>query len=118
MYTLRKQKCQPRRPYPAKRSISIREESKLLQDKTKIRQYIFTTPALQRILEGKLQHKEGTYTKGEKQDKNHLFKKPKGENHMYIMPATKTNITGTTNHLSLISLIINELNSPIKKTQS
>ena len=35
MYTLRKQKCQPMLPYPAKLSISIHDETKILQDKTK-----------------------------------------------------------------------------------
>ena len=66
MYTLRKQKCQPMLPYPAKLSISIHDETKILQDKTKFRQYLSTNRALQRILEGKLQHKEGTYTKEKK----------------------------------------------------
>jgi hypothetical protein len=49
------------------------------------------------------------------QDINHLTIKPEGENHVYIMPPTKTNITGTNNYLSLISLNINGLNSPIKR---
>jgi hypothetical protein len=40
---------------------------------------------------------------GGEQDINHLTTKPKGENHMHIMPSTTTNITGTKNHLSLIS---------------
>jgi hypothetical protein len=33
---------------------------------------------------------------------------------MQLMPPTNTNMTGTNNHLSLISLNINGLNSPIK----
>ena len=40
---------------------------------------------------------------------------PKKENHMHIIPPTKTNITGTNNYLSLISLNINGLNSSIKR---
>jgi exonuclease III len=34
---------------------------------------------------------------------------------MHIKPPTKTNITGTNGHLSLISLLINGLNSPVKR---
>jgi hypothetical protein len=49
-----------------------------------------------------------------KQNINHLTTNPKGRNHMYTMSPTKTNIKGTNNHLSLISLNINGLNKPIK----
>ena len=34
-----------------------------IKKKTKFKQYLSTDTTLQRILEGKLQHKEGTYTK-------------------------------------------------------
>ena len=63
MQTLREHKCQPRLLYPAKLSINIDGETKIFQDKTKFKQYLSTNPALQRILEGKLQHKEDTCTK-------------------------------------------------------
>jgi hypothetical protein len=63
MQTLREHKCQSRLLYPAKLSINIDGENKISQDKTKLRQYLSTNPALQRILEVKLQHKEGTCTK-------------------------------------------------------
>jgi hypothetical protein len=63
MQTLREHKCQPKLPYSAKFSINIDGETKILQDKTKFKQYLSTNPALQRFLEGKLQHKEGTCTK-------------------------------------------------------
>jgi hypothetical protein len=36
-------------------------ETKVFHDKTKFIQYIFTNPALQRIIKGKLQHKKGNY---------------------------------------------------------
>ena len=36
------------------------------------------------------------------------------ENHTHIIPPPATKITGTNNHLSLISLNINGLSSPIK----
>jgi hypothetical protein len=62
MQTLREHKCQPRLLNTEKLSIN-KEEEKVFQDKTKFKQYLSTNPALQRILEGKLQHKEGTYTK-------------------------------------------------------
>jgi hypothetical protein len=63
MQTLREHKCQPRLLYPTKLSINIDGKTKILQDKTKFKQYLSTNPKLQRILKGKLQHKEGTYTK-------------------------------------------------------
>ena len=63
MQTLREHKCQPRLLYPAKLSINIDGENKIFQDKTKFKQYLSTNRALQRILEGKLQHKKDTYTK-------------------------------------------------------
>jgi hypothetical protein len=90
MQTLREHKCQPTLLYPAKFSINIDEEIKIFQDKTKFKQYLSTNPALQRILEGKLQHKVSTYTK-EKQDTKHLTTKPKEENHKYIKSPTKSN---------------------------
>lgn len=51
-------------------------------------------------------------TQKKKQDINHLTTKPKGENHIYLMLTTTTNITGANTHLSLVSLNINGLNSP------
>jgi hypothetical protein len=57
----REHKCQLL--HPAKLSLNIDGETKIFQDKTKFTQYPSTNPALQRILEGKLQHKEGTYIK-------------------------------------------------------
>jgi hypothetical protein len=59
---LREHKCQPRLLYPAKLSITIDGETKIFHDKNKFIQYLSTNPALQRIIDGKLQHKEGNYT--------------------------------------------------------
>jgi hypothetical protein len=59
--TLKEQKCQPRLLYPAKLSITIDGETKVFHDKTKFTQYLCTNSALQRIIKGKLQHKEGNY---------------------------------------------------------
>jgi hypothetical protein len=56
--TLREHKCQPRLLYPAKLSITVDGENKISHDKTKFTQYLSTNPALQRIIDGKHQHKE------------------------------------------------------------
>jgi hypothetical protein len=58
MQNLREHKCQARLLNPAKLSINIDGEAKIFQEKNKFKQYLSTNPALQRILEGKLQHKE------------------------------------------------------------
>jgi hypothetical protein len=60
--TLREHKCQPRLLYPAKLSIAIDGETKVFHDKTKFTHYLFRNPALQRIIKGKHQHKDGNYT--------------------------------------------------------
>jgi hypothetical protein len=59
MQTLREHKCQTRLLYPAKLSITIDVEIKVFHDKTKFTQYLFMNPALQRIIKGKHQHKDG-----------------------------------------------------------
>jgi hypothetical protein len=59
MQILRVHKCQPRLLYPAQLSITINGENKVYHDKTKFTQYL---PALQKIIRGKLQDKEGNYT--------------------------------------------------------
>jgi hypothetical protein len=60
--TLRDHKSQPRLLYPAKLSISIDGENKIFNDKNKFTQYLSINSALQRIINEKLQHKEGNYT--------------------------------------------------------
>jgi hypothetical protein len=63
MPTLREHKCQPAGATILSRTpINIEGETKIFQDKTKFKQYVSSNPALQRILEGKLQHKEDTCT--------------------------------------------------------
>ena len=47
---------------PKKISITIDEETKVFHDKTKFIQYLSTNPALERIIMGKHQHKDGNYT--------------------------------------------------------
>ena len=60
--TLRELKCQPRLLYLANLSITIDGETKVFHYKTKFTQYLSTKPALQRIIKGKHQHKDGNYT--------------------------------------------------------
>jgi len=60
--TLREHKCKPRLLYLPKLSINIDGETKIFQDKTKFTQYLSTNPALERVIDGKLQHKKGSYT--------------------------------------------------------
>ena len=73
--TLREHKCQPRLRYPAKLSITVDGKTKVFHDKTKFTQYLSMNPDLQRIINGKHQHKDRNYTleKGRKQS----FNKPK-----------------------------------------
>jgi hypothetical protein len=59
---LREYKCQSRLLYPAKLSNTIGRKTKIFHDKTKFTQYLSTNPALQRVIDGKHQHKEGNYT--------------------------------------------------------
>jgi hypothetical protein len=61
---LRDHKCQPRLLYPAKLSNTVHGETKIFLDKTKLTKYLSTYPAQQRIIDGKLQRKEGNYTRG------------------------------------------------------
>jgi hypothetical protein len=56
--TLKEHKCQPKLLYPAKLSITIDGENKILHDKTKFTQYLSTNSAPQRIIDGKHQDKE------------------------------------------------------------
>jgi hypothetical protein len=51
--TLREHKCQPRLLYPAKLSITIDVETKVVHEKTKLTHYLSTNPALQRIIKEK-----------------------------------------------------------------
>jgi hypothetical protein len=60
--TLREHKCQPRLLYPAKLSITIDGETKVFHDKTKFTHYFSMNPALQTIIKGKHQLKDGNYT--------------------------------------------------------
>jgi hypothetical protein len=59
--TLKEHKCQPKLLYPAKLPITIDGETKIFHDKTKFIQYLSINAALQRIIDGKHQHKEENY---------------------------------------------------------
>jgi hypothetical protein len=73
--TLRERKCQHRLLYPVKLLITIDGETKIFHDKTKCTQYLSIHPALQRIIDGKHQHKEGNYTLEKTREES--FNKPK-----------------------------------------
>ena len=62
MQTLREHKCHPKLLYPAKLSITIDGETKIFHDKTKFTQYLSTNPALQRIIGGRHEYREGNFT--------------------------------------------------------
>ena len=55
---LRDHGCKPRLLYPAKLLFTINGENKIFQDKNKFKQFAATNPALQKVIEGKLQPKE------------------------------------------------------------
>jgi hypothetical protein len=57
IHNLREHKCQPRLLHPEKLSITIDRETKISHDTIKLTQYLFTNPALQRTIDGKLQYK-------------------------------------------------------------
>jgi hypothetical protein len=60
--TLREHKCYFRLLYPAKLSITIDRENKIFHNKIKFTQYLSTNADLQRLINGKHQHKERNYT--------------------------------------------------------
>ena len=64
----------PRLLYPAKLSITLDGETKVFHDKTKFK-HLSMNPALQRIIKGKYQHKNGNYTL--EKAKKESFNKPK-----------------------------------------
>jgi hypothetical protein len=65
--------------YLAKFSIAIHEETKRFHDEPNFKQYFSIDPAPQKIIEGKLQHKEETTPK-KKQETNLLTTNTKGSN--------------------------------------
>jgi hypothetical protein len=58
---LRKHRCQPRLLYPAKLSITVDGETKVLHDKTKFTHYLSMNTALQRVITEKNQYKDGIH---------------------------------------------------------
>ena len=58
LQSLRDHGCKPRLLYPDKLSFTINGENKIFHDKNRFKQYISTNPALQKVVEGKRQHKK------------------------------------------------------------
>jgi hypothetical protein len=48
--------------FPANLLITIDEDTKVFHDKSRFIQYLSPNPALQRIIKGRHQHKEGNHT--------------------------------------------------------
>ena len=104
MQTVREHKCYyilPRLLYPAKLFINIDGETKIFQDKTKFKQYLPTQPYRGSWKENSNKRKIPVPKKGE--DIKHLTTKSKAKSHKHIKPPTKTKISGTNSHLTLIS---------------
>jgi hypothetical protein len=59
---LTKHECQPKPLFPARHSITVDGKINIFHDKNKFTQYLSTNPAFQRLINEKLQHKEGNYT--------------------------------------------------------
>jgi hypothetical protein len=100
--------------YPTKLSIIIDGETKIFHDKNKFTQHLSINPALQSIINGKLQQKEGNYTL-EKQGNSLLLTNQKDDSHKIIIPLLKTKITESNSTFSLIFLNNNGLNSARKR---
>ena len=83
--------------YSAKLSITIDGETKVFHDKTKFTQYVSMNPALQRIIMGKHQYKDGNYAL---EKESNLSTNLKEDSYMNRIP-TLTKITGSKNLLFL-----------------
>jgi hypothetical protein len=82
----------------------------------KFKQYLSTNPALQRILDKKNYNTRRETTPAKKQEIDLLTINPIQESHTNIISPLTTKIRGSNTHWCLISLNINGLNSPNKKT--
>ena len=110
---LRDQECKHRLLHPAKLSITTDGENRIFHDKTKFNLYLSTNPALQKVLEGKFQPNEVSYTQKTQATSNltpHTSKPQRRETHEHYHRKMK----GINNHWPLTSLNINGLNPPIK----
>jgi hypothetical protein len=112
--TLREHKCQARLLYQEKHSITIDGETKVFHEKTEFTQYLSMNPALQRIIKGKHKHKDRNYTLDKA--KNNPSTNLKEDSRKNRIPTLTTEITGSNNYVSLISLNINGVKFPNKKT--
>jgi hypothetical protein len=69
--------------YPAKLSIIIDGENRIVHEKTKFIHFLSINAALQRIIDGQYQHKVGNYTL-EKKARKYLSANPKEDSHTDI----------------------------------
>ena len=89
--TPREHKWQPSQLCQAKLSVTLSGEPKLSHDKTKFKQYLSTNPALQKIIEGILQHKEGNYTHKKTRNQSAHNKHRRGEPHKHKFTTNNKN---------------------------
>jgi hypothetical protein len=90
-------------PYTAKLSNTIDGDTKLFHVKTKFTQYLYTNPALQRIITGKHQYKDRNYIL--EKTKSNPSTNQKENSHKKRVPTLTTKITGSSQvwqHTSLI----------------
>ena len=81
LQTVRGHRCKPSLLYPEKLSITIDEENKIFHDNDRFKTYLFTTPALQKVLEGKFQPEESLKNTGKRQP--HTSKTQRKETHKH-----------------------------------
>ena len=79
------------------------------------KQYLSTNQALQKELEGKFNPRKITSSKETQEISNSILAKTREARMHTHTTTTNIKITGINNHWSLISLNINDLNSPIKR---
>ena len=106
---IRDHRCQTKILHLAKFSITLDKERKKFPDRTKFKQDLSINPALQKVLERKLQSKRFITLK-EREGINNL----RAANQEWRSPHHDKKITGISKHCSLITLNINGLSSPIK----
>lgn len=112
--TLREHKCQTRLLYPAKHSISIDGETKICQDKTKFKHYLYLQIQPYKGSQKENSNTRNVHTAMKRHDISISQQTQKKRTTSTKRHQKKTGITGTNSHLTLKSLNINGLNSSIK----
>jgi hypothetical protein len=112
----------PRILYPAKLSFKIHGTIKVFQDKQKLKQYMTTKPHLQKILQGilhtenksKQHHEKAGATKYWKRKGKKAKSNTDSGTHNQTLNQQKQLHNRITTYLSILTLNVNRLSSPIK----